>query len=483
VLKTRRKNNNLFWRAFFWRRGKSIAPVIRDQTLGLVPCFEYTVTPLACGAANRACNVVALSLLGIVANVANVGAIERTEAAEAPRPSPSGTLPAVPARTVRKATAVVTPNRQGGTQQSSDATLPITRSNPVVETPTTQTDQRRRIDAGPINARIVEIVRRMPVGGGYAVSRSAMAALTRAITIRGDGHLQVSPDVSSPCFCSAATYLVFVSLVGELETAGRFGLPPEAMKALLASSQPDGSGVWGRWNANGPGTARLFCELGLGRNFSSLDEAQPGDFAKFWWDGNIGAKERGHSVIYLGSSLSEAGGEPLVTFWSANMPGGLGIKTIPRSKIKRALFSRLDNPAGITKVSTIPKRDAYLADMLKRASSEEEMWRMVASTDADQAAARPNLIDSGNSASPNFGRNKSTDVSASSRRPQPVFAAESPQSTTANHSDGRSSSARAEAKEDGKGTSKQPRSGDEGDRTSGNTKARKRSLFDWFRQH
>jgi hypothetical protein len=34
---------------------------------------------------------------------------------------------------------------------------------------------------------------------------------------------------------------------------------------IISSSQRDGAGIWGRWNANGPGTARLFYELGLGQ--------------------------------------------------------------------------------------------------------------------------------------------------------------------------------------------------------------------------
>jgi hypothetical protein len=72
------------------------------------------------------------------------------------------------------------------------------------------------------------------------------------------------------------------------------------MENLLIRGQGDGVGIWGRWNANGPGTARLFEELHLGKNFTSFEEARPGDFMKIFWNDNIGGTESGHSVIYLG---------------------------------------------------------------------------------------------------------------------------------------------------------------------------------------
>ena len=50
---------------------------------------------------------------------------------------------------------------------------------------------------------------------------------------------------------------------------------PATLTSLLIAHQRDGQGVWGRWNANGPGTARLFTELRLGRNFTDFAEARP----------------------------------------------------------------------------------------------------------------------------------------------------------------------------------------------------------------
>jgi hypothetical protein len=38
----------------------------------------------------------------------------------------------------------------------------------------------------------------------------------------------------------------------------------------MIRGQRDGEGIWGRWNANGPGTARLFHEMNLGENFERV---------------------------------------------------------------------------------------------------------------------------------------------------------------------------------------------------------------------
>jgi len=45
---------------------------------------------------------------------------------------------------------------------------------------------------------------------------------------------------------------------------------------------------------------------------------------------------------------------------------------VPKSKIARAIFSRLEAPANIQNLSTIPKKDAYLAGLLTHESSFSE---------------------------------------------------------------------------------------------------------------
>ena len=227
-----------------------------------------------------------------------------------------------------------------------------------------------------LNDVVLAVVRDMPRGGQYTVTHQAFVALDQAIKADPEGHLLLRPELAHPVFCSGATYLVLLKVIDRLNREGRLPLSPEMSSALLVRSEPDGTGIWGRWNANGPGTARLFHETQLGENFTSFDDAQPGDFLKIWWNDNIGAKERGHSVVYLGTSVSDTGVE-MVNFWSANMPDGFGRRSVPRSQMHRVLFSRLENPEALNRILEIPVRDNYLAEMLKRGSTEQEMFRMV----------------------------------------------------------------------------------------------------------
>jgi hypothetical protein len=229
-----------------------------------------------------------------------------------------------------------------------------------------------------LNAIIKQKVAAMPVGGSYRANIVAMAALRQSIQLT-DSQLAIDPNVARPSFCSGATYLVFLSVLQQLARDGQIQLDPVTVRALLVQEhQPDGNGVWGRWNANGPGTARLFYETGLGYNFTSLEEARPGDFLKIFWHDEIGARETGHSVVYLGTVNTPQG--QAVRYWSSNLANGYGEAVVPRTRIRRMLFSRLVHPERIQQVNALPPRDAYLAAMLQRDSTPEEMYRMVGVT-------------------------------------------------------------------------------------------------------
>jgi hypothetical protein len=131
--------------------------------------------------------------------------------------------------------------------------------------------------------------------------------------------------------------------------------------------------------SNGPGTARLFEELSLGTNFTSIDQAEPGDFLKIFWNEQIGLREFGHSVVYLGRGVNSEGVETL-KYWSSNKKGGYGRTEVPTSKIKRTLFSHLSNPAQINRVFHIPETESYLASMLITISTPEKVDEMVGIT-------------------------------------------------------------------------------------------------------
>lgn len=219
------------------------------------------------------------------------------------------------------------------------------------------------------NAVVLEQIREMPGGGGYATTRESHAALNSAVQA-SPASVTIQPAKAVPSYCSGATYLVFLKTLLAAEKEGR--IPPlgEVWPALAPKSSPDGVGIWGRWNANGPGASRLFHELQLGRNFTSYAEARPGDFLKIFWSDAVGKKERGHLVVFLGEE--EKDGVPHVRFWSSNKPLGYGEKSVPKTKIARAIFSRLETPENLRNFEAIPKKDKYLASLLTHESSFAE---------------------------------------------------------------------------------------------------------------
>jgi hypothetical protein len=223
------------------------------------------------------------------------------------------------------------------------------------------------------NETVLALVDSMPSHGGYLATSTATRDLQSAVQVR-NGKLDVNPLAARTTYCSGATYLVFVQAIQSM--LSRNTLEGPIANALAIKGQADGVGIWGRWNANGPGTACLFHELKLGRNFTSFDAARRGDFMKIFWTGAVGRHEHGHSVIYMGRFLQD--GFEMIQFWSSNKPDGYGLKSVPRSRIAYAIFSRLEAPANIARVSALRARDPYLATLLTSDSSIAEAMRQSA---------------------------------------------------------------------------------------------------------
>ncbi|NWK57088.1 hypothetical protein HW115_15810 [Verrucomicrobiaceae bacterium N1E253] len=234
--------------------------------------------------------------------------------------------------------------------------------------------QRERMGAQIVkpnfNQLVLQGIRKMPKGGGYETSRRAAMGIRYSMVYR-DNQLVVNARHAVPSYCSGATYLAFLYAVKEAERKGYLKLSQSDAIALLARGQQDGVGVWGRWNANGPGTAVFFHETGIGKNFESYQGAKPGDFMKIFWTDEIGKKEFGHSVIYLGSFRKD--GAHWVKFWSSNQKQGYGEKSVPASKIKWAIFSRITDIRKVGNVDRISKKNTFLADMLTKSYSQKDV--------------------------------------------------------------------------------------------------------------
>ena len=228
--------------------------------------------------------------------------------------------------------------------------------------------------AAPYNALIVQEIRTMPALGGYSANHQASVRLGSAVSLGGPAGIDVEAARACPSYCSGATYLVFLKTVDALVRRGDLLADDQMFASLLINGQRDGEGIWGRWNANGPGTARLFYQLGLGVNFSDFAKAQPGDFMKVFWNDQVGKREHGHSVIFLGEETLN--GVPSVHFWSSNVGMGYGDKYVARARIKAAIFSRLTTPRALVHAPALtPKVDPYLASLTSVDSNLAEAAR------------------------------------------------------------------------------------------------------------
>lgn len=208
-----------------------------------------------------------------------------------------------------------------------------------------------------LNSCVIRAVKSMPHRMGYDARPEAVERLAASVTLR-DRTIHQDLNAAGATFCSGATYLVFLRVVDQLQKNGTLRLSTPALARLANLDVKDGEEVFGRWNANGPGAARLFHDLKCGINFTAWESARPGDFLKMWWTDAIGGQESGHLVVYLGHDQKQ------VRFWSANQPDGYGTKSVPRNKIKRHLFSRLTHPSHLARATRLSPCDSFLARML-----------------------------------------------------------------------------------------------------------------------
>ncbi|PQJ27933.1 hypothetical protein [Rubritalea profundi] len=219
----------------------------------------------------------------------------------------------------------------------------------------------------PQNEPVIRAVEKMPRGGGYSTRPKAHHGLSHSIRAGRRGGLDLRAGKAKPSYCSGATYHVLLSMVQEGIDAGVLELSSSEVQALMMQGQGDGIGIWGRWNSNGPGAAKLVKDLRMGINFESYEKAQAGDFMKIFWSDQIGKHEYGHLVVYLGTH--QLHGEEYVKFWSSNQPRGYGVKSVPKRAIKWAVFTRITNITNIKNVDSLSHEDTFLSGMLRRSYS------------------------------------------------------------------------------------------------------------------
>jgi formylglycine-generating enzyme required for sulfatase activity len=221
------------------------------------------------------------------------------------------------------------------------------------------------------NDYVLKAVEEMPRGGGYSVEDAAMERLFGSVTV-GNGEVVVDARAAQPSFCSSATYLVLLKALS-LWGGAKGNTAAEAVwKEWVPRKLADGVGVWGRWNANGPGAAVLLRETGMGVSFIQKEKALPGDFLKIFWNEKFGSVERGHLVVFLGLN-EDAEGHSQVVFWSSNQGMGYGVKAVDSRRIARMVFSRVTDPQRMAAVAKLSAKNGFLTEIAKRGASEREV--------------------------------------------------------------------------------------------------------------
>ena len=236
----------------------------------------------------------------------------------------------------------------------------------------------------PFNKALLQALTKIPPAGGYALNRKAIRNLAHEAIQWNPAtqELLLFPKKAQPSFCSSACYLAFLLALKEEEKRLKKRYPPDFWSyCAVKVGQKDGHQAWGRFNANGPGIAKWIADLKAGENFSSPEEALPGDFLKIFWNDEIGAKERGHFVIFLKvipappipkDKEKPPHSEAQLVFWSSNTPKGYGQKIIPISQAKRLIFTRLTRPEALHHYAQLPACDEWLSSLLQKRISPQE---------------------------------------------------------------------------------------------------------------
>lgn len=225
-----------------------------------------------------------------------------------------------------------------------------------------------------MNKFVLSSVKEMPLEGGYELTETPARRMMEAFSLGGNSDLNLDPILAVPSYCTTATYMVFYKALEKYWASRTIFPSEELLKKLKPEMEKDGVRTWGRWNSNGPGTAKLFFDTGLGKNFDDLTKAIPGDFIKIFWNDQVGKLEKGHTGIFLG--LTSVNGEKAMKFWaSSKSTNGFSERTILMSEAERILFSRLTNPENVVEIAKLPEEDDFLASMLNRVSSWEELKR------------------------------------------------------------------------------------------------------------
>ena len=184
-------------------------------------------------------------------------------------------------------------------------------------------------------------------GGGYFIGIKADPPESPVgYPLRLFGQPLLEPPRTSS-YCSGATYSAFIEQLNLLFEDKLAGLSPERLEALRMQ-EPDGGRredevkFWGKWNDDGFGNHFALVQYSQMGTEIKPQQARPGDFMNISWQ-NGG----GHSVIFLGWYVDQAGGKNVVYWSSQTRTNGFGDEVVPLDRIKSVKIVRLTDPEAL----------------------------------------------------------------------------------------------------------------------------------------
>lgn len=181
-------------------------------------------------------------------------------------------------------------------------------------------------------------------GGGYFIGKDSIpteSPIGYELKLLGRSLLE-PPRTTS--YCSGSSYGAFIEGLNFLYQGSGKKLGDRQYEALRMQEKDGGRRedhvkFWGEWNADGFGNHFALVQYSGMGTVVKPNQARPGDFLNISWKSGLG-----HSVVFLGWYIDEAG-EKNVVYWSSQRStNGYADQVTPVARIKEVMIVRLTHP-------------------------------------------------------------------------------------------------------------------------------------------
>jgi len=181
-------------------------------------------------------------------------------------------------------------------------------------------------------------------GGGYFIGKDSIpteSPIGYELKLLGRSLLE-PPRTTS--YCSGSSYSAFLEGLNFLYQGSGKKLGDRQYEALRMQEKDGGRRedhvkFWGEWNADGFGNHFALVQYSGMGTVVKPNQARPGDFLNISWKSGLG-----HSVVFLGWYIDEAG-EKNVVYWSSQRStNGYADQVTPVARIKEVMIVRLTHP-------------------------------------------------------------------------------------------------------------------------------------------